>query len=298
MKTISLHGSWKLRNRNGRIKTSAQIPGDTHSALLQTGQIPDPYWAENELKVQGLGWEDWIYERSFDVPASVLKEVSVFLNCENVDTVSAIYLNGQKVAQTRNAFVRFRFEVKKYLRVGRNELRIELFSPEKAARVENKKLPYPIPHNQFPIQAQHRNLLRKVQCHAGWDWGPCLMVSGLYGDIYLGATSLGRIEYVTTEQKHRKGGVEVVVSCEVLSPQGGATAFEIKLGRQTVVQKIHLEPGLNVCFAADDSGGKTAIVVAERLWRPSALRSDRDGGRRHSKKTAGSAYDRGGEQRG
>ncbi len=74
--------------------------------------------------------------------------------------------------------------------------------PKKAALTANKKLEHPLPHNQMPVQSQHRNLVRKVQCHSGWDWGPCIMVAGIYGEIYLGATSLGRIEYVTTEQKH------------------------------------------------------------------------------------------------
>ncbi|HQK77946.1 MAG TPA: glycoside hydrolase family 2 protein, partial [Candidatus Hydrogenedentes bacterium] len=150
--------------------------------------------------MQWVGREDWTYSRQFQVPPAFLDEKSIFLNCESLDTAAAVFINNRRVASTLNMFVRRRFEVRKFLRAGLNDIRVEFASPAKAAAAVARNLPYPVP----PAEPLHRNLLRKVQCHAGWDWGPCLMVSGIAGPIYLGATSEGRIEYVAATQKHAR----------------------------------------------------------------------------------------------
>jgi len=261
MKVIRLEGKWTLSNSIRKISIPATIPGDNHSALIASKHIPDPYWARNELDVQWVAKEDWVFERKFDVPASLLQEKSVFLNVEGLDTIATIFINGQRAGQTNNMFLRYRLEVKPFLVPGKNEIRIEIKSPEKEAIKEAAKLPYAVPYNQFPIQSPHRNLIRKTQCHSGWDWGPCLMVSGIYGDIYLGAGSTARIEFVQVDQKHGKGFVDVEISCESFAITGGEAEFEVKLDGQTVTKKIQLQAGLNTCKAA-------VHISAPKLWWP------------------------------
>lgn len=264
MKMIELAGKWKLKNKTGTISAPIQVPGDTHSALLAAKQIPNPYWGENELQLQGLAKEDWIFEREFAVTAELLEERSVFLNCDSLDTIATVFINGRKVAQTRNMFVRYRFEVKPYLRLGRNTIRVELDSAEQAALVESKKFAEEIGYSKFPVHSLYRNLIRKVQCHGGWDWGPCLMVAGIYGRIYLGATSTGRIEYVTTDQKHRKGAADVTVNCEVEASAAGAAVFTVKLDGQTLSKTVRLQEGNNVVR-------QTVRVKKPQLWWPNGF---------------------------
>jgi beta-galactosidase/beta-glucuronidase len=43
------------------------VPGDMHSALIDAGQIPDPYYGKNELDVQWVGTREWIVTTGFDV---------------------------------------------------------------------------------------------------------------------------------------------------------------------------------------------------------------------------------------
>lgn len=264
MTSIDLCGKWNLRNRSGTMAVAAVVPGDTHSALAHAGKIVDPYWGENELQLQKLGQEDWIYERQVEIPASLLEEESVTIHFESLDTVAKVFVNGRLAAQSRNMFVPVCAEIKKYLHTGRNTVRVEIQSPERAALAESRKLPYAIPHAQFPIQSAHRNLLRKVQCHSGWDWGPCLMVSGIYGASSIRATSLGRIEHVYTEQKHGKRAVELTVHAEVRSARGGAATLEIEVGGQRVTRPVALQPGLN-CVQ-----GKVTIENP-KLWWPNGL---------------------------
>ncbi|NLA57774.1 MAG: glycoside hydrolase family 2 protein [Firmicutes bacterium] len=261
MRRLDLSGVWQLSQLGSHESIPAQVPGDNHSALLQAGKIPDPYWGDNELAVQWVGEADWVYSRKFRMDQDMLQESSVFLHCEGLDTITDIYINDQHVASTDNMFRRYRFEIKEYCRLGENEIKIVFHSPVKTAAARSKELPYEVPHSQYPIQSPHVNLVRKVACHGGWDWGPCLMVSGIYGDIYIGSTSLGRVEYVYTTQTHIDGACKVEVTAEVMSPNGGETEFLVTLGDIQQRKPVVLEPGLNIVSTE-------IVVVNPRLWWP------------------------------
>ena len=84
---IDLSGTLRLRSKNGGYSVSAKVPGDTHSALLAAKKIDDPFWADNELALQSLNREDWIYEREFNVSAKLLGETTVY-HFESVDTLA------------------------------------------------------------------------------------------------------------------------------------------------------------------------------------------------------------------
>lgn len=43
------------------------VPGDVHSALIDAGKIPDPFFADNELRVQWVGGREWEMRTEFDV---------------------------------------------------------------------------------------------------------------------------------------------------------------------------------------------------------------------------------------
>lgn len=261
MLTLDLAGTWTLtRVRNGDA-VSAQVPGDTHSALLAAGRIADPYAGCNELDAQWVGREDWRYSRAFTVGRDWLAMPSVFLHCESLDTLAEVRINGRLVGRTENQFTRYRFEVKPFLKAGANRIEILFRSAENEARALAGKLPYPIPHVMNPVQSPHRNLVRKVQCHSGWDWGPCLMVAGIGGDLYLAACQQGRIEYVYCEQRHSKGRCTVDVFCEFLAVADGPATLDVELGDIRSRESVRLKAGLNVV--------KAAITVKNpRLWWP------------------------------
>ncbi len=257
---MDLRGTWTLKGN--RIAVAAELPGDNFSALLRAGKIPDPYWERNEQDVLRVGRSDWTFERTIEIDPKLLDRPSVFLNCDQVDTLARFYINDQLVGESDNMFRRWRWEVKHALRRGKNKIRIEIDSPEKAAIEKAKRLPYPIPCTSFvSIHSPHRNLLRKAQCHGGWDWGPCLMVSGVYGDLYLRGVSLGRIEHVYTEQKFSGKHCDLQVFCEVYSPQGGKSQFGIEIDGKRCSRHVDLHPGLNIL-------SDTIRLAGIRRWWP------------------------------
>ena len=83
-------------------EVAAEIPGDSHSALLAAGKIEDPYWGTNELDLQYLNGQDWVFSRSFEVSAQVLATPSVYLHFDSIDTVATVFVNGQVVGRSDN----------------------------------------------------------------------------------------------------------------------------------------------------------------------------------------------------
>ena len=198
MEIIHLAGEWKLvRLADGTVRPM-QVPGDIYSALIQAGELPDPYFGENELKAQWPGREDWRIEHRFWVPDQFLKLGTMRLLAEVVDTIGEVYLNGILVGKSNNMFRRFEADPKPYLHSGENTIAVIIRSPEQAAIREAGRLPYPIPASPYPVSSPHRNLVRKAQCMSGWDWGPCLMTGGIYDDIRLIATDGPLIRSVQT----------------------------------------------------------------------------------------------------
>ncbi len=261
MNAIDLSGTWRLIRATTGEAIPAAVPGETHSALVAAGKIPDPYRGRNELDVQWVGREDWIYERDLTLDAAFLAEERVVLSCDCLDTIAEISANGRLLGKADNMFVRWRFDAKEALRPGKNTLRIRFTSAENAARDAAEKLPYPVPHMKNPVDSPHRNLVRKVQCHAGWDWGPCLMVAGIGGRIELQAFSDVRIDYVVTEQTHGKGActVKVLVDCE--AAHDGASELVVRLGDEAARRSVKLTQGNNRV-------GLSIAVREPRLWWP------------------------------
>lgn len=265
MLKLDLSGEWMLEQVEGTLSVSANLPGDNHTALLNAGKIPDPYFRDNELKVRWVGESDWVYRRVFDVSDKLLKYNSVFLNLSMVDTFVNVILNGEEVFCGNNMFQRNRVEIKDFLKLGENEIKILFRSAVKAAAKEAEKQPLDIPYstnNSVP----HCNLIRKAQCHAGWDWGITLMVCGIYDDFYLQGVDSARIDQVYTEQRPSEGAWIVKVFAEVVATVAGNVDVEFVLNGEKKSVSSSLNPGVNTVvsvFEVDDP----------KLWWPTGYGS-------------------------
>ena len=245
MKTIQLDGQWTLNvveneetpaeARNLPQDIPLRIPGDLATALLDRSLIDDPYYARNELDVLWIGKTDWSLKRSFlldgaEIPQS--PECLSFIEFESLDTVAEVYLNGTEIGKGRNMFRRHRFDVAAHLREGENLLEVIIRSPENFTRDAAAGLPYPVPHSaQFPWQWNHRNLLRKVACHGGWDWGITLMTGGIYEipTLFLGVEGTVRHLTLTPLPVENSDDWTVDIHCEYESAVDGMISLVVDL---------------------------------------------------------------------
>ena len=241
---LDLKGTWEIEQVNGDVKTTGQIPGGIHSALLENGLICDPYYGTNEEKIQWVAKQDWIISRTFQVPPSLMTYEEIFLEVKNPDTFCEFSLNGKLIGKTDSMFYPGKFEVKEYLQPGQNTIEILLNSPVKVSKA--KKANYDKP---YPSQQDDFNLIRKVQCHNGWDWGIKMPVSGITDEIYLLAANGPLIEQVYSFQKHEKGKCEVSVNVDLAAQKKGKTQITLQLAGQKKMISCDCKPGKNTIEA-------------------------------------------------
>jgi len=266
MKQIDLSGNWNCTQKSTDKTVPIRIPGDNYKALLEAEMIPHPYERLNELDVQWVGKEDWIFSRSFNVDKDILSEKEIFLHIDSLDTIAEIKINNITVERSDNMFIRIRCNITKFLVECENEIKIFFTSAEKIAEERSKNLPYEIPHTLSPVHSKYRNLVRKVQCHSGWDWGPCMMVTGIYGKVYIGAHSKGRIDYVytrITKLKEKENIWQISVTVELHSPIESESEIRIDMNELDISEstKMTLKRGKNEITL-------NLIITNPELWWP------------------------------
>ena len=190
----SLNGNWTLSGSN--YTCNAKIPGDFHSALIDEGIIKDPYYGFNEQDALWVGKTTWTIEKEFDF--SKTQNAKSILDFTQADTFFTLYINNKEVGKGKNQFIRYRFDISDFLVDGKNTIKFIFDSAEKKSEEINNSQNYAVPHMKYDVYSPYRNMARKCQCHGGWDWGPCLMVSGIYGDIFIETTSVGLFQNIKT----------------------------------------------------------------------------------------------------
>jgi beta-mannosidase len=201
MQRISLPREWTVTATGGDDipdditgrAVAATVPGCVHTDLLAAGLIPDPYLDRNERLVQWIGRTDWQYRTSFSLTHDMLDHGRVELVCEGLDTIATIELNGRAVGTAANMHHPHTFDVKPALVEGENELTVTFSAPVTYVHAVRQSDPaFQLPHvNHHPY-----NVIRKMACNFGWDWGPDLATCGIWRPIYLAAWDGARLNGV------------------------------------------------------------------------------------------------------
>ncbi|MEC6882904.1 beta-mannosidase [Photobacterium piscicola] len=235
MSHISLDGQWLLTSpQHSHISIPCSLPGDVHSALIQADLLPQPYFGCNEELIQWVGESEWQLTTDFTLTTEQLTATAIDLNLSFVDTMAIVSINGTQVLTCSNMFRLYQVNVQPYLQQGVNHISIALARNDSEAQRRAEKLPFPVPWAVGNNQIPHMNTLRKTQCHAGWDWGICLLSTGVYNSLTLTPVYDTRLHHVRTQQAWLPNGdceVTVNVDCEVLR-DCAEQALEINFDKQ------------------------------------------------------------------
>lgn len=168
----------------------ATVPGVVHTDLLAAGLIDDPYLATAEADQHWVGAQAWIYRAEFDLEpdAPDLTHQHCDLLCDGLDTIAEVFCNGVSLGRSANMHRRNAFGADGRLRPGANEVEV-VFSPvleyttAMAAQVGER----------VHVERDPYNLVRKMACNFGWDWGPRLITAGIWKTIGLRSWNKARI---------------------------------------------------------------------------------------------------------
>lgn len=167
-----LNASWEFRQAHTGAWKPATVPASVHTALLQNGMIEDPFYRDNEGKLQWIEQEDWEFQCVFDVEDAAFRRKHLEMVFKGLDTYAQVYLNDSLILEADNMFRTWKVDVKKWLLPKGNRLHVYFESPLKKVETEWKNLGYELPGGI-------RTLTRKAQFHYGWDWGPRLVSCGI-----------------------------------------------------------------------------------------------------------------------
>lgn len=249
---IFLNGDWYLSCKEKNITDlKIKIPGDVHTALLN-GQIPDPYWNTNENISNWIHYQTWEISRYFTINVGDNLDspeyTAINLSLDYVDTFSTVYINGHEVLKTSNMFRHYSVDVKKYLKVGTNSIKIIFDSAVLKAKELNSTLDHPVPWSEGNNQHPFMNLIRKPQFQSGWDWGPCLVPIGIYGDIALESIKQGKILGIKHFPKRDRLIVDIYADVRKITSEPIVAQFDKHIQKfwpnQTGIQVFHIDKEL------------------------------------------------------
>lgn len=244
-----LEAQWEFKQAHKGDWKKIKAPASVHTALLETGQIEDPFYRDNEEKQQWIENEDWEFQASFDVTSELLAHKHIEMTFKGLDTYVHVYLNDSLILEADNMFRSWMIDVKPYLRPGPNVLHYYFESPTKKVETAWKELGYELPGGI-------RTMSRKAQFHYGWDWGPKLVGCGVLKLPEITAWDDFLIEQlVVVTQSLTPEKARLVARFQYRSDQSSPTTLILRDGKRKSIEERKLYAGVHqdsIIFDIDD----------------------------------------------
>ncbi len=199
----NLCSNWKVQKAGETAVWDVAVPNSVYTVLLENGQIEDPYWKDNEIRIPEEADGDYIWTLRFDCDSQILNCDAAVLRFEGIDTAAEITLNGKKLADVCNMHRTWEFSVKEDLQEQDNELRVYIRSPFALADETFAAIPTHGSEDAWRGFSQ----IRKAHYMYGWDWGAHLPDAGIFRPVTLLGIEKGRIDTVYITQQHEEDAV-------------------------------------------------------------------------------------------
>ncbi|WP_321516824.1 glycosyl hydrolase 2 galactose-binding domain-containing protein [Marinifilum fragile] len=269
-----LNSSWEFSEKDSINWMPAEVPGCVHTDLIENKKIKDPFYRLNEHDLQWIDKKDWLYKTEFDLDQKVLSKDRIVIDFKGLDTYVDVYLNDQKVLSADNMFREWTVDVKKYLKTGKNKLKIEFKSPirEGLKFYDANGFVYPGAENDQAklgqVEGNKRVSIytRKAGYHYGWDWGPRLVSSGIWRPVYLKAWDNARIHDLQIVQNKVNDDIAKFTAVLELESEDEVLA-DIQIqneGEELVATEVHLRKGIHKYELNFD-------IENPKLWWPNGL---------------------------
>lgn len=245
---VPISTGWQFREAGKDKWFPASVPGCVHTDLLNNKLIDDPFFRDNEKKLQWIGKTNWEYQTTLNLTAGMLKRKNLELVFEGLDTYADVFLNDQPLMSTNNMFRTWRVNIKGAAKLGANMLRIHFRSPINEVLPVMAKMNYELPaaNDQGEKTSPHT---RKAPYQYGWDWGPRLVTSGIWRPVFLEAWDDARVSdlhlqtrEIRTDVANLTAEVEVIADANVDATIILDDLTDKKIAGQ---RSVNLTPGAN-----------------------------------------------------
>ena len=187
-----LNLSWRVQHPVSKAWLPLGEKGSVQEALIAANQLPDPFVGMNEDKFTWIENHQWTLESEFLLTESDLKQF-IELDFPSVDTYASIFLNGKFVAETNNAFVHYRFDVKDKIVLGKNKLKVVFTPPIMYQKPRMSKVGVVLPAPNDVGKTKVAPHCRKPQYQFGWDWSLRMLTMGFWEPVKVVVYSSNRV---------------------------------------------------------------------------------------------------------
>ncbi|WP_454190870.1 beta-mannosidase [Paenibacillus sp. Marseille-Q7038] len=241
---MELSGIWKLMHYDigekkpvelaaptydDRFWVGASVPGDVHTALIERGIIDPPYYGHNDIKSRWVEQKEWWYRTTFTLDEISGEGERTEILFEGLDTFARVYVNGHEIGKTENMLRSYRFDITRVIRKGWNSIAIR-FDPL-SIHYQDKEL------FDWSSYTKERAWIRKAAMNYGWDWGPRMVTTGIWGKVHI--------------NQYRKARIENVYARTIQADQNLAIVH-----LTANVKNYHKEASCSVIIALKDQDGK------------------------------------------
>ena len=243
----NLNVRWKLHLNNKEDWIDARVPGNVHLDHLENRKIPDPFFGQNEAELQWISDEDWTYKLMFEPDKDLMERKNIILFFHGLDTHADIFLNNIKVLSAHNMFHPWSANVKDVIKDGMNNLEIHFRSPLKEVSGQMNSIDHALPADNDQA-GKTSPYTRKAPYHYGWDWGPCLVTSGIWKEVELIGWEDWYVDQLQIKNKNvSKDTAELEVELTVLSDisEGISVCVRESLSGKDFKKIFRMEPGAN-----------------------------------------------------
>ncbi len=250
-----LDGEWIMRGgQNDGIVT--KLPCSVYDCLIRAGEIPDPYYGENQYAARELSVKDYAFEHTFAADPEILNCKKVILRFYGIDTLAVIELNGEVVGKAENMHRTYEYDVTGRLKENGNLLRVKLFSPLRYISGKQKANPV------WGVNSTTEGFphIRKAHYMFGWDWGPELPDMGIWRGVELEGVKGGRIESIYVKQIHKGGSVQLIFDTRI------ADVFSDKLRLDISVTSPNGDEEFISAAADKEAVAPSLTIDSPMLW--------------------------------
>lgn len=242
-------------------KVRSVMPSNVEIALGEYGYLPkDLNFGKNVFEARKFEQYDFWYATSFSVTEEDLNS-DIRLDFYGVDTIAEYFVNGEKIGESKNMFIKHTFAVKKYLKAGENRLHVKLASDIKY--LETKEFP---PYLSS-LPTNYESLWERKAPHVfGWDILPRCLSRGIWRDVNLVIEPRIAVENVylaTAEYNPEQKFVNVFFKYDLKLPSTCYYKYKIKL------KGVCGNSRIDYCKQIYFKSGYAMITLTDfKLWYP------------------------------
>lgn len=201
-----------------RFWITTRVPGDVHTTLIERNLIPDPYFGHNDFASRWVEQKEWWYRTKFEFGDQLQQHEKLELRFEGLDTFATVYVNGAELGKTSNMHRGYTFDISKVVVVGKNSIAVK-FDPL-TPHYQDKAL------MQWSSYTKERPWIRKAAMNYGWDWGPRMITTGIWGKVHLNKHTQAKIDSVFAQSitvNKEQAEVQIEVDVKRYAPHAELT---------------------------------------------------------------------------